>query len=304
MELFLNCEIVSRRNNAVEVIAPAKVNLRLEVRGLREDGFHELSTVMMAVDLTDRLRIEARDTPGIELSVSDPALLKDNIVSRTWKMFADHTCVCGGVRVDLSKSIPAAAGLGGGSSDAAGALVGFNELFDTKLDAATLADLGGRLGSDVPFFFAAGSLALCRGRGELIELIDSPGRPIAVIVVPPLACHTAAVYAEYDKLVEPLRRGPAVSAMEAFAGDVDAWPAAMSNDLDFAALGVEPRLREVRTFLETLSPAALVMTGSGSGMFCLCRDASGAAEIERAVNARRLGTAYVVRRWRAATGDG
>jgi len=204
------------------------------------------------------------------------------------------------VRIELTKRIPAGAGLGGGSSDAAAALIGLDRFFATGLDAATLAELGKEIGSDVPFFLAAASLAICRGRGERVEPIDSPADCVGCLVVPPFACRTSAVYAEHDRVSASSPAGPSASTCGAFADAVDAWPAQMRNDLEPAALRLEPRLRPIRASLEALEPWGLVMTGSGSGFFCLCRDESEASRIRRCLRGRNLGAAWLVHRWRAA----
>jgi 4-diphosphocytidyl-2-C-methyl-D-erythritol kinase len=288
---------VQRTADAVCLLAPAKVNLHLRVASRRADGYHELCTVMMALDLADRIRIQRTGTPGARLSVSDPSLAADNLVCRAWEAFAGRTRVAGGVRIELVKRIPVGAGLGGGSSDAAAALAGFDALFDTRLGAAALAELGGSIGSDVPFFFADSPLALCRGRGEVVEALPAVGRPAGVLVAPPFGCSTAAVYAEYDR--EPAS-APAVSApLSVFEGDSVRWPRGMVNDLAAAAERVEPRLKSVRDALAALAPHGLLMTGSGSGFYCLCRDETDAARFQAAAADLGLGAVHRVHRWEA-----
>jgi 4-diphosphocytidyl-2-C-methyl-D-erythritol kinase len=295
---------VARKGDAIEALAPAKVNLYLEVLGRRADGYHELCTVMMAVDLADRLRMERSDARGMTLSVRDPQLATDNLVQRAWELFAERCRPAGGVRIALQKSIPVGAGLGGGSSDAAAALAGLNVLLEAGLAPEQLAALGARVGSDVPFFLASGSLAICRGRGERVEPIDSPARPHGVLVVPPFSCSTGAVYAEYDRAGQTVGGRAEAERLAAFAGEAASWGQGLHNALEPAARRVEPRLGEMRRELEALSPAGLVMTGSGSGWFCLCADAQEASRLQEAVGTRGLGCAYPVHRWNSGCASG
>ena len=287
---------ITTEGAAVDLLTPAKANLFLEVGGRRADGYHELRTVMMAVDLTDRLRVQPAAGDGIELSVRRGGPEHDNLVTVAWEVFASHTHRRCGVRVELDKSIPVAAGLGGGSSDAAATLIGLNALFDARLTAAELGRLGAQVGSDVPFFLAGGSLSLCTGRGEQVEPISSRARPIVVLVVPPFGCSTAAVYAEYDR--HPPESAPDAEGMlSALGGPVAGWRGGLYNALENAACRIEPRLRELRAALEGLGPLGVVMTGSGSGMVCLCRDDRQAVRLAEAAAALDLGRAVVVRRW-------
>ncbi|MEO6789158.1 MAG: 4-(cytidine 5'-diphospho)-2-C-methyl-D-erythritol kinase, partial [Chthoniobacteraceae bacterium] len=153
----------------MQVSAPAKINLSLRVLRRREDGFHEIESLMVPVAIRDTLDIERRENGGIEFTCSDSALPSDgtNLVVCAAAAFAAATGIEPHVRIFLKKEIPHGAGLGGGSSDAAATLLALDELFDTRLPLAELTRIAAQIGSDVPFFLARGA-AWCRGRGEIV----------------------------------------------------------------------------------------------------------------------------------------
>src|ERR1051325_6655923 len=150
---------------------PAKINLSFQIKGRRDDGFHEIETLMAPISLTDQLIIErGKMGGGIEFACDDSSLPGDeeNLCVKAAKIFQEATKIESGIQIALAKKIPHGAGLGGGSSDAAATLLGLNELFGTKLDQKSLINLAVQIGSDVPFFIGS-SAAICRGRGEIVE---------------------------------------------------------------------------------------------------------------------------------------
>src|SRR5881398_3044322 len=154
----------------MEVRAPAKINLSLKILGRRNDGFHELDTLIAPISLYDEIRID-KGRPGkvIEFRCDDPSVAKgdDNLAVRAAKAFFETTKIEPAVSIKLKKKIPHGAGLGGGSSDAASTLLALNELFETKLPREALSKMAEAIGSDVPFFIIK-SAAMCKGRGELV----------------------------------------------------------------------------------------------------------------------------------------
>ena len=179
----------------IEIVAPAKLNLGLEVLGRRDDGFHEIATIFAAIDLCDYLTLTPSD--NLDLICDDDALTGDaNLAFRALQILRDETHHRGGARVALAKRIPAAAGLGGASSDAAAALLGGRGLWRSGLSDARLHELAAVLGSDVPFFLRGGC-AIGRGRGECLESLPLPEEIWFVIVVPDVVIprKTARLYA-------------------------------------------------------------------------------------------------------------
>jgi len=188
----------------VRLIAPAKINLALEVLHRRPDGYHEVDTVMTTLDLADRVTITQR-APGAGLEVVltgayaagiDPA---DDLSGRAAQLIADETGRAPDVRIEVAKRIPSPAGLGGGSSDAAAVLRGLNALWGLGMDAEALAALGARIGSDVAFF-AVGGTARCTGRGDRVEGLRDM-RPLRMLIlVPPVPAGEAKTARRYAAL--------------------------------------------------------------------------------------------------------
>jgi 4-diphosphocytidyl-2-C-methyl-D-erythritol kinase len=181
----------------IVIDAPAKLNLGLEVIGRRDDGFHEIATIFVTIDLCDRVTLSP--SADLELSCDDDTLAgEDNLAFRALRLLRDETNHPGGARVDLCKRIPAAAGLGGASSDAAAALLAGRDLWQQDVSDARLHDLAARLGSDVPFFLRGGC-AIGRGRGDLLEPLPLPAHASLwfVVVVPDvrIPAKTASLYA-------------------------------------------------------------------------------------------------------------
>ncbi|HEY7869399.1 MAG TPA: 4-(cytidine 5'-diphospho)-2-C-methyl-D-erythritol kinase, partial [Methylomirabilota bacterium] len=183
----------SRGGRAVVLRASAKVNLALEVLGKRGDGYHEIATVLQAVDLADRLRLETADT--LSLHVDDPDLPTDdgNLVMRAARLLQKAAGREAGARIGLTKRIPVAAGLGGGSSDAAAALWGLSRLWKLGWPRARLRELAVELGMDVPFFLGPGR-AIATGRGERLAALPGGGGYALVLVNPKVPLSTREVY--------------------------------------------------------------------------------------------------------------
>jgi 4-diphosphocytidyl-2-C-methyl-D-erythritol kinase len=253
---------------AVTATAPAKVNLFLELLARRPDGFHELETLMVAVSLADT--ITAMPADALTLTCSDPSLPTgpDNLVLKAADALRRHAGVTAGARLHLHKRIPAAAGLAGGSSDAAATLNALNRLWGLGLSADALRRIAAEIGSDVAFFLEPPA-AWCTGRGEVVTPVRSGARLHFVLVCPPEGLSTAAVYRQCRVPAQP-RSGDAVRA--AFSsGDVAALGRQLFNRLQEPAEALAPAVRDLRLMLARHAPACL-MSGSGSTLFALCPD--------------------------------
>jgi 4-diphosphocytidyl-2-C-methyl-D-erythritol kinase len=274
--------LIRRRGRAVRVLAPAKVNLFLEVRGRRPDGYHEVATLMVPVGLYDTLEL-ADDPAGADRLECDlPGLDTgpDNLVRRAVDLVRRRTGRFGGVAVRLHKGIPTAAGLAGGSSDAAATLAGLNRLWRLGWDGAELARAGAELGSDVPFFFAAGA-AWCTGRGEHVEPLPL-GRPLDfVLATPAEGLSTARVFAAVELPDRPLDGEDVRRA--ARAGDVEGLGRRLFNRLQPPAERLCPAVAELSRRLAGEGPAGVCLSGSGSTVFALCRGPDEALRVARAL---------------------
>ena len=266
-----------------------KVNLLLNILGKRADGFHELETVMQPVSLCDELAFEHKKS-GIELTCSDPSLPTDtaNLVHRAASVFFQQGQITSGVRIHLQKNIPMAAGLGGGSGNAATTLLALNELFGEPLSKEQLHELAASLGSDVPFFLQTGP-ALATGRGEKIESLN-PFRAFEdcafLLVHPGFGIATAWAYKELARFPQALNgeRGRARELISLLnAGDLRKAGASFYNSLEVPALEKYPWLAILQDFLRQNGAAAALMSGSGSTTFAIADDLCGAQELEERV---------------------
>ncbi len=278
----------------VELNSPCKVNLLLNILGRRPDGFHELETVLQPVRLHDRLEFQ-RSGPGIGivLSCSEPALPVDgsNLVHRAASVFLETAGVTEGVRIHLDKRLPMAAGLGGGSANAAVTLLGLNQLFGCPLDVSQLSELAASLGSDVPFFLQDGP-ALGSGRGERIQPLEpfAALQGCAVLLVRPgFGVPTPWAYAELSKYPQSLngRPGRAVELIRRLRGsDPGAARDAFFNSLEAPVFQKYPILAVLKECLLEQGAIVALMSGSGSSSFAITRSMAAAESLRETVLAR------------------
>ncbi len=270
------------------VRAPAKVNLFLEVLGKRPDGFHAIATLLVAIRRYDTLYFKEETSGAIQLSCnrSDLSTGADNLVVRAARLLQERSGCKRGCRIRLSKRIPLAAGLAGGSSDAAATLLGLNRLWRLGWQSHDLETLGAELGSDVAFFFHPPA-AWCTGRGEIVSPVTL-ARPLdLVLVCPEFGSSTAAVY----KHVEiPAKSKDGAGILRAVQrGDVAAIGRRLFNRLQPAAETIAPKLKEYRQRLQAQKPAGALMSGSGSSLFAVCRDRLEASRIAGALRRQARG---------------
>jgi 4-diphosphocytidyl-2-C-methyl-D-erythritol kinase len=288
---------------AVEFVvqAPAKLNLFLEVLAKRADGYHEIETLICPIDLYDtlyfreeadgRLELECRWATMPTTCLEDLPAGAGNLVWRAVDLLRRRTGVRRGASLRLVKRIPTAAGLGGGSSDAAAALVAANRAWNLGLARAELAALAAELGSDVPFFLHGGP-AICRGRGEQVEPVAGLGRLNFVVLRPPEGLATAAVY----RLCRTAREPPSVTALVACLRRDDGAEAGrlLWNRLQPAAEQLSPWIAKLGRVLAAEALWGHGMSGSGSACFGFCRHAVEARRLARRLRAQRLGSVVAV----------
>lgn len=292
--------VVRHCHHNLEVHAPAKLNLHLEILARRSDGFHEIETLMLSVSLYDTLRFAARTddrlnlacrwAPGLAAqhgaSLGDLPAMKSNIAFRAVEQLRQTAGIHRGADIHLFKRIPSQAGLGGASSDAAAALVAANVGWGLHWSREQLAELAAQIGSDVPFFLTGGA-AICRGRGEQIE---SLGRvpPLHVVVVrPPEGLSTPAVYKSCKPPAAPTS---AVGISQALLrGDAAQVAARLMNRLQQPAEALSPAVVRLRAAFAGVDCLGSQMSGSGSSYFGICRNAVHARRVAARLKAANLG---------------
>lgn len=299
-------------HTSVAVCAPGKLNLYLNVVAKRPDGFHELETLMISIGLYDTLRLD--DDPSGELHLrcfrtASPGAVrgsareplpadKDNLVIRAAELLRETTGVTRGAHIDLFKRIPMAAGLAGGSSDAAAALVGLNRLWNLQLRPAELHALAARLGSDVAFFLCPPGVrrhpgaAVCRGRGEIIEPI-SLAAPLHFVIVRPTTglstalvfrhCHPGRYTGTAQPLAKSLQQGRLAQAARCFHNGLQEPAEELNGDV--------VRLRKAFSEQPFLGHQ---MSGSGTSYFGLCASREHARQLAARLRAKRIGEVFVV----------
>ena len=252
----------------MQLFAPAKINLFFKILRRRDDGFHEIETLMAPISLGDELTIEPNESgEGIAFTTNDPTLPpgEDNLVVRAARSFFTELKKKPDVRISLQKKIPHGAGLGGGSSDAASTLLGLNELHGRPLNPPRLTTLAAALGSDVPFFLAQGA-ARCRGRGEIVEPVE-PLPPLSLLLLKPeFGVPTPWAYRQW----RDSRELPGVEYGPQQVGDLS-----FQNDLERPVFEKHLFLARMKGWLrEQPEVAAALLSGSGSTMFAVLREAA------------------------------
>jgi 4-diphosphocytidyl-2-C-methyl-D-erythritol kinase len=257
----------------IRVRCPAKINLGLWILGRRDDGYHEVDTILQSVTLEDELTLErapkgfALETRGISIPPGGP-----NLVERAWNLISERAAASksGGIRARLTKRIPIGAGLGGGSSDAAGFLAGANHLLALGLTNTELKSLGARLGSDVPFFFHGGT-ARATGRGDAVRQL-CPIEPFwAILVSPPVAISTTWAYGRARFHLTPESGGANLLASAIGSREWGAVADAMHNVFEDVVLPEFPSLAELKRLLIGCGAVKALLSGSGSTLYGVVR---------------------------------
>ena len=262
---------VASRRAGIRGGAPAKINLTLEVLGRRDDGYHDLRSLVIGVDLNDRIYCQTSPLPGISVDCDDHALNhNDNLAVRAARALAQRCNREPHLRIELQKRIPVGSGLGGGSSDAATTLRLCNSLWQTNLDQAELASIGADLGSDVPLFFSLPS-AVIEGRGERVSPVGLRWSGWVLLICPPIPVSTAEVYRAYrpddsDGCLGETDRNVLEAATAAELSGL------LSNHLETAVFRVCPAVYSLREALTSLELTSVHVTGSGSALYCLFDD--------------------------------
>ncbi len=271
---------VSTSMNIYGTVAPAKINLGLQVVRRRADGFHDINTVFYRVAPVDRLLFTVQDQPDIDITLVDSPLipLGDNLVYRAAALVQQYTGTDRGARIVLEKRIPSGAGLGGGSSDAATTLLALRDMWDAQIGDEALLRMGAQLGSDVPFFLLDTPAALAGGRGERLEPLDIALPYWTLIVNPGIHVSTPWAYSALNRQEE-------IEAVDFAAVLHNPEPEQLRrmlvNDFEPVVFAEHALLAEIKSALYQAGAVVALMSGSGSslfGMFTTQEQARAAAE--------------------------
>ncbi len=275
--------------------APAKLNIRLKVTGRRPDGYHELVSIMIPIDLFDLLELTVDPGGGIKLACEGIQIPTDenNLAFRAAQSFFSRTGIREEVSIKLIKHVPVAAGMGGGSSDAAATLLALNEMWSRPLSLPEMHDLAIGLGADVPFFLE-GKPCLARGIGEILEPLDSWPKCWFVIVRPPIEVSTSWVYSnlkfvlttdEYDNIKQTLSHVPI------------SIPQILENDLERVTSATFPIVETIKKSLIQAGAQGALMTGSGPSVFGVFPSLDEALFGKKELVSQNLGAVFMATTW-------
>ncbi|MGG5254537.1 4-(cytidine 5'-diphospho)-2-C-methyl-D-erythritol kinase [Neobacillus sp. SM06] len=251
------------------VKAPAKINLSLDVLHKRPDGYHEVEMIMTTIDLADRIELTLLNEDKINILTHNRFVPDDqrNLAFQAAKLLKERFAIKEGVTIAIEKNIPVAAGLAGGSSDAAATLRGLNKLWNLGLSLDQLAELGAEIGSDVSFCVYGGT-ALAKGRGELITEIPAPPTCWVILAKPFIGVSTAEVYRRLDlKNVHHPNIGKMIEALQ--TKDYDKVCGQVGNVLEEVTLHLYPEVAQIKEQMKRFGADAVLMSGSGPTVFGL-----------------------------------
>jgi 4-diphosphocytidyl-2-C-methyl-D-erythritol kinase len=253
----------------ISLPAFAKINLSLRVLGKRDDGYHEIETIFQTVSLHDQLTFSSKDDESLELSCDDSNIPVDenNLVIRAAKALRESFNIKRGAKIYLEKKIPSPGGLGGGSSDAAIALLGLVHLWEIETEKKELENIGKSLGTDVPFFFTGGT-ALGTGLGtEMTPLDDVPKKEL-LIITPNVNVSTAEAYKVLNATRLTKKNSASILARSRWRGMVaDSIQSQLHNDFESVIFLLEPEIKRVKNALIALGSSGTLMSGSGASVF-------------------------------------
>ena len=263
-------------DNGLLVRAPAKINLSLLIAGKQPDGFHEIETVMAKVNFYDEILIEPGQKEGIELICTGPQWApagQDNLIYKAAEMLlaecnyqADVIPAEAGIKITLTKNIPAGSGLGSASSDAAATLLGLNKFLNLNAKAEKLNEIAASLGSDISFFLG-GPLALCTGKGEKIKKLDEIFNFSALLILPDVSVSTKKVYADYKHNNALYQELKSQINSHIAKNRFDLLSAMCANMLQISCFSLYKEIGELKAKIESLGFGPLCLSGSGSAMF-------------------------------------
>ncbi|MBE6903716.1 MAG: 4-(cytidine 5'-diphospho)-2-C-methyl-D-erythritol kinase [Ruminococcaceae bacterium] len=256
--------------NSITLQCPAKINLSLDILGKRPDGYHELQTIMQSVSLYDEISIKKTDSEGISLSCNFSYIPIDerNVAYKAAKLFFEATGINQSIHISIKKIIPVGAGLAGGSTNAAGVLIGLNKMFDFPLSEHKILEIGKAVGADVPFCINGGT-CFCEGLGEILTPLKPMPNCYFVIVKPKESVSTPKVYSMLSKnaIINRPFTDKLLQTIE--DGNLNLLTKYVFNVMEDTAISICPSISTVKSMLSKYSPMCVMMSGSGSSVFAI-----------------------------------
>jgi 4-diphosphocytidyl-2-C-methyl-D-erythritol kinase len=268
--------------------APAKINIGLWVKHKRVDGFHELASIMQTISLADTVTLKEIGEPGIHIFCDHPDVPLDstNLVHRAATIFLEKFSIEPRLAINIDKKIPVAAGLAGGSTDAAAVFAGLARMYDKPITIPDLMAMAAHIGSDVPFVLHGG-LALAEGRGEILKFYEPPRPPLAVVIAVPVGVKVSTRWA-YENYVpgnNQVKEEAFSRILEFFRHrDLDSLRRVIFNDLESVTLHRHPEVEKIKQLLASTGEGVVLMSGSGPSVFGLFHDRKSAIRAVKALH--------------------
>ena len=273
----------------IELKSLAKINLGLDVLGRRENGYHDVRMIMQSIYLYDEVKIKRTKNPGIEIKTNLYFLPtgKENIAYKAAEMLIEEFHIEEGVHITLNKHIPVAAGMAGGSSNAAAVLYGMNKMFDLKLTQTELMERGVKLGADVPYCIMRGTV-LAEGIGEELTTLTPMPKCFVLIAKPPISVSTKVVYEALDskELVEHPDIDGLIEGLE--KQDLKTIASCMGNVLEDVTIPMHPVIEEIKQEMKNAGALNAMMSGSGPTVFGLFETKAAARKAQDRIRRRAL----------------
>ena len=258
--------------NKIKLAAPAKINLFLDIISILDDGYHELEMVMQSISLSDIITVEKIEK-GIKINCSHKKVPEDekNLAYQAAELMINKYNISKGIKINIKKKIPVAAGLAGGSTDAAAVLKAISYLYNLNLNKEELYNLGRKIGSDVPFCIFGGT-AFAYDKGDKLEQLPDILKTWMVLIKPPVEVSTPAVYKSYDK-IKPKIEIPTSKLLKEFKKNkkID-WSASFANALEPVTEKMFSDISKIKQILDNYSPRLILMSGSGPSVFAVVKN--------------------------------
>ena len=258
--------------NKIKLAAPAKINLFLDIISILDDGYHELEMVMQSISLSDIITVEKIEK-GIKINCSHKKVPEDekNLAYQAAELMINKYNISKGIKINIKKKIPVAAGLAGGSTDAAAVLKAISYLYNLNLNKEELYNLGRKIGSDVPFCIFGGT-AFAYDKGDKLEQLPDILKTWIVLIKPPVEVSTPAVYKSYDK-IKPKIEIPTSKLLKEFKKNkkID-WSASFANALEPVTEKMFSDISKIKQILDNYSPRLILMSGSGPSVFAVVKN--------------------------------
>ncbi|MEW6709573.1 MAG: 4-(cytidine 5'-diphospho)-2-C-methyl-D-erythritol kinase [Candidatus Riflebacteria bacterium] len=272
--------------------APAKINIGLWVKHKRQDGYHELASIMQTISLADTITLKEISEPGIQIFCNHPDVPLDstNLVHRAAMLFLEKFSIEPCLAINIDKKIPVAAGLAGGSTDAAAVFTGLARMYDKAITVNDLMNMALTLGSDIPFVLHGG-LALAEGRGENLKFFEPPRPPLSVVVAVPVGAKVSTRWA-YENYVpgNNSAKGEAFAQiLEAYRRrDLDNLRRYVFNDLESVTLHRHPEVEKIKQLLDSTGEGVVLMSGSGPSVFGIFADRKAAMRAVKNLHGQKV----------------